>query len=67
MTIYMMKFGAVLTYARLARGLRGFFAVLSGLKEQDDIVDFDGVSVFSPSWGDEFLTPLKKRLDTVSH
>jgi hypothetical protein len=25
------------------------------------IVDFDGVSAFSPSWGDEFLTPLQQK------
>jgi hypothetical protein len=24
-------------------------------------VDFDGVNTFSPSWGDEFLTPLAKK------
>ena len=24
-------------------------------------VDFEGVDVFTPSWGDEFLTPLKHK------
>ncbi len=34
-------------------------SLLKGLKENEIIeVDFDGVLTFSPSWGDEFLTPL---------
>lgn len=42
-------------------------SLLAGLKKNEIIeVDFDGVLTFSPSWGDEFLTPLmtiyKKRL-----
>ena len=37
-----------------------FLPILSATKENEDIVvDFAGVSVFSPSWGDEFLTPLQ--------
>ncbi len=57
-----MKFGAVLTSRQAGKeAYAAFLPILSGLKEQDEIiVDFDGVSVFSPSWGDEFLTPLKK-------
>jgi len=29
--------------------------------DEEVIVDFEGVSVFSPSWGDEFLTPLQQK------
>ncbi|MBI2484458.1 DUF4325 domain-containing protein [Candidatus Uhrbacteria bacterium] len=32
---------------------------LNELKSRETIeVDFEGVTTFSPSWGDEFLTPL---------
>lgn len=32
---------------------------LKDVKEDETVeVDFDGVLTFSPSWGDEFLTPL---------
>lgn len=34
-------------------------SILREIKENENIeVDFDGVLTFSPSWGDEFLTPL---------
>lgn len=33
--------------------------LLKNVKEKEIVeIDFDGVSTFSPSWGDEFLTPL---------
>jgi len=32
------------------------------LKEKEIIISFDGISSFSPSWGDEYLTPLKQLL-----
>jgi hypothetical protein len=31
-------------------------------KDEIITVDFEGVNTFSPSWGDEFLTPLLDRL-----
>lgn len=34
-------------------------SILSGVKESENVeIDFAGVLTFSPSWGDEFLTPL---------
>jgi len=34
-------------------------SILSQIKENETVeVDFTGVLTFSPSWGDEFLTPL---------
>ncbi|OGI16178.1 MAG: hypothetical protein A2Z52_01110 [Candidatus Moranbacteria bacterium RBG_19FT_COMBO_42_6] len=31
------------------------------LEDEDVILDFAGVITFSPSWGDEFITPLQER------
>jgi len=63
MNIELKKFGTALI-SRQA-GKEAFAAFQSSLKdvhEQEDIiVDFDGVITFSPSWGDEFLTPLIQR------
>lgn len=63
MTIYLRKFGTLL-FSREA-GREAFAALntqLSELKNDDDLeVDFEGVITFSPSWGDEFLTPLIKK------
>lgn len=63
MTIHLSKFGAVLSSRTTGKeAYAAFLPTLSSVKESDEIiVDFDGVSVFSPSWGDEFLTPLKKK------
>ena len=39
-----------------------FQPVLEAVSDDEGIVvDFDGVITFSPSWGDEFLTPLAAR------
>jgi hypothetical protein len=60
MLIQLKKFGTVLT-SRQA-GKEAFFAFLpyfDKLKEQEEIkIDFQGIIAFSPSWGDEFLSPL---------
>ena len=59
----MTKFGTVFT-SRQA-GKEAYAAFLPTLdnsnKNEELLVDFDGVSSFSPSWGDEFLTPLQKK------
>ena len=37
-------------------------SLFAGVNESESIeIDFDGVFTFSPSWGDEFLTPLAAR------
>lgn len=63
MIIELRKFGTALI-SRQA-GKEAFAAFQSSLKnvtEQESIVaDFEGVITFSPSWGDEFLTPLAER------
>ena len=60
MTIYLKKFGTLLNGRML--GKEAFAAFLPSLKDVKNnekiIVDFEGVDVFSPSWGDEFLSSL---------
>lgn len=60
MTIKLNKFGATLISRQAGR--EAFAAFQSRLKEvienENIEVDFEGVLTFSPSWGDEFLTPL---------
>lgn len=61
MDISVKKFGTILTSRR--DGKEAYLAMQPLLKEVlgDEIVsvDFDGVLSLSPSWGDEFITPLK--------
>ena len=60
MNIELKKFGTTLISRQTGR--EAFSALQPFLKDvkEDEIVevDFDGVLTFSPSWGDEFLTPL---------
>ena len=60
MNIQLKKFGTTLISRQTGR--EAFSALqpfLKDVKENEIIeVDFDGVLTFSPSWGDEFLTPL---------
>ena len=60
MIIELKKFGTTLisrqTGKEASLASQSFFV---GVSENEPIeVDFDGVLTFSPSWGDEFLTPL---------
>lgn len=63
MTIYLKKFGNLLSGRML--GKEAFSAFLPSLKDVKDDekieVDFEGVDVFSPSWGDEFLGSLLEK------
>ena len=60
MIIELKKFGTTLISRQTGR--EAFSALQSLLRDvkADEIVeiDFDNVLTFSPSWGDEFLTPL---------
>lgn len=62
MIIALNKFGTTLTSRQ--GGKEAFSAFLPVLRQasQDEevIVDFDGVITFTPSWGDEFLRPLRE-------
>ena len=61
MTIAIKKFG--ITLVSRPAGREAWLAYQPVLKEMSSdeniIVDFDGVVVLTPSWADEFLTPLK--------
>jgi len=60
MTILLEKFGTTLISRQMGR--EAFAAIkplLSNISSDETMeVDFSGVITFSPSWGDEFLTPL---------
>jgi len=69
MIIKIAKFGSVLTSRQAGKEAHAaFLPTLEGLEKKDKItIDFEGVSTFSPSWGDEFITPLQKRFgDSLS-
>ena len=63
MIIFLKKFGTTLNGRQFGR--ESFAAFKSSLGEAKDnekvIVDFKGVVTFTPSWGDEFLSPLLDR------
>lgn len=63
MIIQLRKFGVTLTSRQLGKeALAAFSPSLPAAGKTEIIeVDFDGVNTFSPSWGDEFLTPLVKK------
>ncbi|MEK7061270.1 MAG: DUF4325 domain-containing protein [Patescibacteria group bacterium] len=60
MVIQLKKFGKVLTSH--PAGKEAYLAFAPTLRECKDSeaieVDFEGVEVLTPSWADEFLTPL---------
>lgn len=60
MRIELRKFGTTLTSRQAgSEALKALQPTLRELKDNEIIeVDFDGVLTFSPSWGDEFLSPL---------
>ena len=62
MIIELKKFGTTLISRQTGReAFSALQAILRDIKEDEKIeIDFDGVLTFSPSWGDEFLTPLLK-------
>ena len=63
MLIQLSKFGTTLTSRD--SGKEAYSAIqplLSELSINDELIlNFDGVNTFSPSWADEFLTPLHKK------
>lgn len=58
----MEKFGSVLTSRQAGKeAYLAFLPTLSQAKENEQIIiDFADINTFSPSWGDEFLSPIKK-------
>ncbi|MBL7053364.1 MAG: DUF4325 domain-containing protein [Candidatus Portnoybacteria bacterium] len=57
MIIYLKKFGTTLNSRQFGReAVAAFKPTLKEInKDEDVIVDFEGVITFTPSWGDEFL------------
>ena len=60
MKIDLGKFGTTLTSRQLGKeALAAFRPTLQSVVDGEIVeVDFSGVITFTPSWGDEFLTPL---------
>ena len=63
MIIELIKFGTTLSSRQIGKeALAGFNAILNEVAKDELVyVDFSGVNTFTPSWGDEFLTPLHNR------
>lgn len=63
MKIELKKFGTTLISRQNGReAFAAFQSQLVALSENDNLeLDFEGVITFSPSWGDEFLSPLLKQ------
>ncbi|MEK7119150.1 MAG: DUF4325 domain-containing protein [Patescibacteria group bacterium] len=63
MIIQLKKFGT--TLVSRPSGKEGWLAFQPVLNQrvqgEEIIVDFEGVVVLTPSWADEFLTPLQER------
>lgn len=60
MRIFIKKFGLILTSRQLGKeAYAAFKPNLANVPKNENIeVDFEGIITFSPSWGDEFLSPL---------
>lgn len=66
MKLELKKFGTTLISRQNGReAFAAFQPHLSALNENENLeLDFEGVITFSPSWGDEFLTPLIKKYES---
>lgn len=63
MRVELKKFGNILSSRPSGKDalLSARAYLLSGIRPHEKIeIDFSGVAVLSPSWADEFITPLKK-------
>lgn len=63
MIIELKKFGTTLISRQTGKeAFLAFQPALQNVKDGEMVkIDFAGVLTFSPSWGDEFLTPLLER------
>ena len=63
MVIELKNFGDTLISRQAGReALAAFQPTLRGVDSAEKLeIDFEGVLTFSPSWADEFLTPLVKK------
>lgn len=62
MIIELKKFGNTLISRQAGReAFAAFQPTLKGINPEENLdIDFEGVLTFSPSWADEFLTPIIK-------
>lgn len=69
MRIFLKKFGNILVSRPAGKeAYLAFQPVLREIKGSESVeVDFDGVNVLTPSWADEFLTPLKEQFGGRIH
>ena len=59
MRIELKKFGTTLVSRQAGKeAYSAFLPTLREAKSESIEIDFSGVTTFSPSWGDEFLSPL---------
>lgn len=65
MKLQLEKFGTTLISRELgSEAFRAFQPTLRELSESEELeIDFSGVLTLSPSWADEFLTPLFDQLN----
>lgn len=63
MIINLKKFGTTLVSRQAGKeAYAAFQSALEGISKDENVeIDFEGVVVFTPSWGDEFVTPLQER------
>ena len=63
MIIELKKFGGTLISRQAGKeALAAFQPTLQSISATETIeIDFDGVLTFSPSWADEFITPLRNK------
>ena len=63
MIIELSKFGSTLISRQAGReAWAAFQPTLQAIAREENVeVNFDNVLTFSPSWADEFITPLKKQ------
>jgi len=60
MIIQLNKFGTTLTSRQDGKeAYNAFLSTLQSVADTEEIeIDFDGVVTFTPSWADEFITPI---------
>lgn len=62
MLIELKKFGNLLSSRQLGKeALAALTPQLPKTNAEKIMIDFSGVTTFSPSWGDEFLSPLQQK------
>lgn len=63
MIIQIKKFGTTLVSRQAGKEAYAAFLPILNLAERNEKieVDFEGVYTFTPSWGDEFITPLYEK------